>query len=129
MKVPEPVTFASNPIPNTIPLVTNPVVPVTAPVVIETNPVITATTLPPTNPVAAPPIENMQASPANPTATNLATATTPNSSDQPTWILIYIGIALLVVAVVLVVLLVVRPNHRPQSSLITSSMQDDPRRK
>jgi len=33
------------------------------------------------------------------------------------------------VVVVVVLVLVFRPGRRPQSSLISSSMQDDPRRK
>lgn len=44
-------------------------------------------------------------------------------------LLIIVSGGLLAAAIVLAVVLVVRPGRRPQSSLITSSMEDDPRRK
>jgi hypothetical protein len=92
----------------TAPPVSNPV-PAPAPVVAKTNPptaIITA----PTN------------------ATNIA-ANANGEPDQPARHLVLIGGGLLAVAVVVVLVLVFRPGRRPQSSLISSSMQDDPRRK
>jgi hypothetical protein len=78
----------------------------------------------PTNPPIA------MSSPANlPTASNSTAAATPavdTSSDTGFQRLILIGCGLLVAALGLVVWLATR-SRRPRGSLITSSMQDDPR--
>ena len=62
-------------------------------------------------------------------ATNTIAASSGNDTDRRTWQLVFAGAGLLAVAIVLVVVLLVRSGRRPQDSLITSSMQDDPRRK
>ena len=61
------------------------------------------------------------------TATN--TVATKDEPDSRRRLLILVSGGLLAAAIVLAVVLMVRPGRRPQSSLITSSMEDDPRRK
>jgi hypothetical protein len=63
----------------------------------------------------------------NPTPVIAAPATEANT-DRETRRLLYIGVGLFVVVVIIGVV-IVRSRRQPQSSLITSSMQDDPRRK
>ena len=67
-------------------------------------------------------------SPSDAPTTNKLNATLANDSGGGTkhWPLIGSGLA---VVIVLVVVWLVRSGRRPQSSLITSSMQDNPRRK
>lgn len=114
-------------------VVTNQVVAQVAPAIAGTNPVITVSN--PVAPVVAasptnvpPPAEKPVAAVAI-SASNLVAATVPNQPDADTKPMIYLGIAMLAAAGLLVVILLVRPGHRAHSSLITSSMQDDPRRK
>lgn len=83
-------------------------------------PVIHTNSLPITAPT---PVAVQIPSPAP--ATNAVAATTHERNISP---LIYIGVSLLAV-VSLVVVLIVRAARRPQSSLISSSMQDDTRLK
>ena len=103
------------------PLTTNPI-PVPAPVVVKTSP-------PAVQPVAIPPPTNspaaMVAAPTN--AANVTTNINDGTNQKPRH-LVLIGVGLLAVAVV-VLLLVFRPGRRPETSLISSSMQDDPDRK
>ncbi|HEY2329588.1 MAG TPA: hypothetical protein VGI63_07215, partial [Verrucomicrobiae bacterium] len=111
--------------------------PATPPVAVATQPVIVATTSPATNHVAVPPPVVL---PTNPTpvkmtfataapATNSAAATATSGPDRPARILIYVGVGLLVAALALLAVLLGLNRRRPHSSLITSSMQDGPRRK
>ncbi len=81
-----------------------------------------------TNPISTRPPETMAAPGTNP-APKPTTGTPPADNDGPTRRLIITGVSLLGLAILLVVVLVIRANRRPQSSLISSSMQDDPRRK
>ena len=125
-------TNSSSPLTNIIVVATEPAPP--APVVTS------VTNVPATNRVVSPPplkpvltttilVTNLVTNCVVNLATNVMAATAPNEPDQPTRILIYAGIAMLALAVVLVVIFLVRANRRPHSSLITSSMQDDPDRK
>ena len=113
------------------PPVTNPppAVPVANPVSVPA-PVVVKNSPPATNPVPVPPPTRPPAAittaPTN--AANISTNTN-DGSDQPKRHLVLIGVGLLAVVVVVVLLLIFRPGRRPQSSLISSSMQDDPRRK
>jgi len=103
-------------------LVSNPV-PAPAPVAVKTSP-------PAANPVAVPPPTNPPAAMVSaPTNAANTTANINDGTDQPTRHLVLIGVGLLAVAVVVVLVLVFRPGRRPQTSLISSSMQDDPDRK
>ena len=104
------------------PPVTN-TVPAPAPVVAKTN-------LPAANPVAVPPPTNPPAAiVAAPTNTANISPNANDGTDQRTRHLVLIGVGLLAVAIIVVLVLVFRPGRRPQASLISSSMQDDPRRK
>ena len=58
-----------------------------------------------------------------------APATDAGKADSSSRMLVWLGAGLLAAAMVLIVLLGARPGRRPQGSLISSSMQDDPRRK
>jgi hypothetical protein len=62
-------------------------------------------------------------------ATSNPIAINNNNSATGTRRLVWVGFGVLAAVIALVVVLVIRPGRRPQSSLITSSMQDDPRRK
>jgi hypothetical protein len=84
-----------------------------APTVIHTN----------TNPVVTPPVAVQVAPPAP--ATNVVLAATNDRKISP-WI--YVGVSLLAV-LSLVIFLIGRATRRPQSSLISRSMQDDSRLK
>lgn len=77
---------------------------------------------------AATPVITAAAS-QSPAASVAKPASAGDTAEQQTRILIWIGVGLLAAAVVLVILLLVRPGHRPRGSLISHSMQDDPRRK
>ena len=104
---------AANPAANPMPA------PVSA--VAKTNP-------PAVNPVPAPlPANPPKAIVTAPTNTANFSKHTNGEPDQPARHLVFVGVGLL--AGVIVVLLVFRPGRRPQTSLISSSMQDDPRRK
>lgn len=100
-----------------------------------TNPVVAtihATNAPPMAvgvQTSAPPPAVSAAQPAAVvTKTNpvVATTTGPDPSSRR---LIYAGVALLVVAVVVVVAFIARGARRPQTSLISRSMEDEPSRK
>jgi hypothetical protein len=93
----------------------------------------------PTPPAMAPPAPvkplNVQAAapvPVKLAATNpppvIAAPVASDNTDHETRRLLYAGAGLFVVVVIIGVL-IVRSRRQPQSSLITSSMQDDPRRK
>lgn len=58
----------------------------------------------------------------------IAAPAASDNTDRETRRLFYIGVGLFVV-VIIVGVVIVRSRRQPQSSLITSSMQDDPRRK
>ena len=62
-------------------------------------------------------------------ATNTLSAAANNDPDRGTRRLVMVGVGLLAAAVALVVILILRPGRRAQSSLISSSMQDDSHRK
>jgi hypothetical protein len=118
-----PVTNPPVAAPKTLAAPANNPVSIPAPVVVKTSP-------PANNPVPAPPPASppvaVVAAPTN--AANITTNTN-GEPDKPTRHLVLIGVGLLAVVVVVVVLLVFRPGRRPQASLISSSMQDGPRRK
>ena len=104
------------------PIVTHPVL-VPAPVMANTN-------LPATNHVAAPlPVNPPTATVITPTNIPGGNVSTNASSspEKPTRHLILAGGGVLVVAIVLLVL-ILRPGRRSETSLISSSMQDDSRR-
>jgi hypothetical protein len=83
-----------------------------------------------TNPVAAPTPEKTEAPVAVPAANTATVPTTPVAAETDrTALLIFAGIGLLAAAIVLAVLLLARRTRRPQSSLITTSMQDGSRKK
>lgn len=63
-----------------------------------------------------------------PAVTNVTAPVTTENGDRQTGILIIIGVSLLLLAVILAGFLI-RSGRRPHSSLITSSMQDQPPRK
>jgi hypothetical protein len=112
---------------NAVVAASNPVV--VAPVAPVTNPPVTneAALTPPVTPESPEP-EKLAVAPAAP-ATNVVAATAPEESDPPSKTLIDLGIALLAAAGALAIILLLRPQRRPRASLITRSMQDDPRRK
>lgn len=60
--------------------------------------------------------------------TNIAALTAPVEKEGTTKMFVFVGVGLLVLAVVLV-LVIVRAGRRPQASLISSSMDNDLRRK
>ena len=104
------------------------------------EPVLPSSVSPPTNAAAssATNVATMAAASAEPPAgkpPEAGTAATPKTApatgkaDASSRMLVWLGVGLLAAAVVLIVLLVARPGRRPQGSLISSSMQDDPRRK
>ena len=105
-------------------------IPVKSDLVVSTN-AIAAANPPATNPPAVPPSTMSAAalSPALIKTNNTLAAGVSTDPDRLTWRLVFVGAGLLAVATVLVVILLVRPGRRPHGSLITSSMQDDPRRK
>ena len=103
----------TNPLPDAIPK--NLIAPATNPM-----PVMTITNSPPTNALAAIVIAPMDSAV---TGTNAH-----GDSNQPARHRVFIGGGLLA-AVVVGLLLIFRPGRRPQTSLISSSMQDNPRRK
>ena len=70
-------------------------------------------------------IESPQATPA----INAAAAPAEAATDRHAHLLLVSGISLLAALIGLVILWVVRLGRRPQSSLISRSMEDDPRRK
>ena len=111
--------------PPSSPIVVEPPKAIAAPVVISVPAPIPVQ--PATNPVT-PPTAKIE-TPLAPTITNSpVVAATNHDSGSGTRRLIFVGGGLLA-AVVLVVIWLIRPGRRSQSSLITSSMQDDPRRK
>ncbi|MDR3459272.1 MAG: hypothetical protein P4N60_17725 [Verrucomicrobiae bacterium] len=79
-----------------------------------------------TNPAAAVPAVLAATSPLTASATNAAAALT-GTDDPDTRILTYVGVGLLGAAVVLVIFLITRGRSRPHGSLITTSMQGNPR--
>lgn len=81
-----------------------------------------ATNMPEVRPVVAAPVTNV----AVVTVTNTVTMVT-TGDDRDTRMLTYVGVGLLGAAVALVVFLIVRGKSAPRSSLITSSMQSNPR--
>ena len=95
-----------------------------------------ATNLPPaatlirpaSNQVIAAPLAKVEKPSAAP-ATNPVNATLANDSGGGTMHWLLVGGGGLAVVIVLLVFWLVRPGRRSQTSLITSSMQDDPRRK
>jgi hypothetical protein len=125
-----PASPATSPAPVIPPPVTNST-PAEVPKIIVVpveNPIPVAVPAPPaSNLVTAPPPAKMPTPLAVP-ATNTV-AITNDDSDPATRRLVLIGVGLLAATVVLVVILIARPGRRPRSSLISSSMQDDPRRK
>jgi len=108
--------------------------PATNMVSIEAPKIISSPAPPPTpvqtvvNHTAPPPPEKIETLPATAT-TNAATVTARNDTDRGTRRLVLAGVGLLAAAVALAVILIVRPGRRAQSSLISSSMQDDAHRK
>jgi hypothetical protein len=93
----------------------------------------------PTNAIPAPPTpvtnapaaksvepDTIQAAPAA-SPTNIVAAALAGSDDPGSRILIFVGVGLLASAMGLVILLVAGRRRGPRSSLITSSMQNDPR--
>jgi hypothetical protein len=77
--------------------------------------------------IGVPPIK--AESPSTATTTNPVSTTVANDSGRGTKHWLLIGGGGLAVVIVLVVIWLVRPGRRSQTSLITSSMQNDPRRK
>jgi hypothetical protein len=117
---PVAVTSPANPEPPPNPPA--PVPPIT-PVVPPPAPAVPATTAPQTAVVAPP----ATAAPARPQVAPASPAAGENTStDTGTWLPLILGGGLAVAAVLLVIALVFR-GRRPQGSLITSSMRDDPR--
>jgi hypothetical protein len=82
--------------------------------------------VPATNPVAPPTPAKVTTPVAAPVTNASATATTDATGAQ-TRRLVHLGIGLL--AAVAVLMVMVRAGRRPRGSLISSSMEDDPRRK
>jgi hypothetical protein len=117
---PAPETTPAAPVAVNPPRVPTPVTPPPAvPAHVVPSPV--AATPPPAVPVATPP-------PAEPAATAVGAAKTePTPPDTGYFVPLVLGGGALIVAIALVVGFVVRAR-RPRGSLITSSMQDDPRR-
>lgn len=74
------------------------------------------------------PIKRVATNPPPVIAAPVANVNAKDNADHETRRLLYIGAGLFVV-VIIVGVLIVRSRRQPQSSLITSSMQDDPRRK
>jgi hypothetical protein len=105
------------------------------------NPSTTPTNVPATQPATTSPVTNEVKAPVTNTPatnplvissaieTNAAAEIPMNSPDQPTKVLIYLGVVLLAAAGLLVLILLARNRRRTQSSLITSSMQDVPPRR
>jgi hypothetical protein len=125
---PKPVPAAAVPVTN-VQAVNVPApapVPATVPVAsVEKAPAVT----PPPTPVAslppAAPVVTAANAPAVVATNTLAMATVVD--DRDTRLLIYVGVGLLGAAVVLVIFLITRGRSRLHSSLITSSMQSNPR--
>jgi uncharacterized membrane protein len=65
---------------------------------------------------------------AAPITTNAQAVAAPVADEGHTRMFIFIGVGLLAVAIGLV-LVIVHASRRPHASLITSTMNDDPRRK
>ncbi len=80
---------------------------------------------PATNPPVAPPEPATVSVPVAPT--NAAPATVAEDTDHGGQVLKYVGVGLFVAAAGLIVFLWARAVRRPRGSLITSSMQNDPR--
>jgi hypothetical protein len=96
---------------------------------ITTNLPLAASPIPPANnQVIAAPQAKVESPSATPTTNNL-NATVDNDSGRGTIHWLLVGGGGLAIVIVLVVVWLVRSGRRPQSSLITSSMQDNPRRK
>lgn len=102
-----PTPFTNNPVPSQPATVTNPPA------------IISATTPPPAKVETAPAA----------TAANPPIANTQNDAAGQTRQLIYIGAGLLAAAAALIGVLLLRRQRRPQGSLISRSMADDPPRK
>jgi hypothetical protein len=85
-------------------------------IVPATNPVVPSAPAKVAPPVAAP-------------ATNTSAPATTGAADAPTRRWVQLGIGLLAVVTVLVVMVMIRAGRRPQGSLISRSMEDDPHRK
>jgi hypothetical protein len=112
-------------------------VPVVAPKIIAAPVMAAPVTNPPpavvtisvvTNVVSAPPPVKVEV-PVEVPATNTVAVSAVASPQRPIWQWVAGGVGLLVVIVIVAAILIFRPGRRPQTSLITSSMQDDPRRK
>ncbi len=107
------------------------------PAPVETPKVVPAPISPPPATVPVVPVKPVVIQAAAPVAVKLVATNPPpviaapvatENTDHQTRHLLYAGVGLFVV-VIIVGVLVVRSRRTPQSSLITSSMQDDPRRK
>jgi hypothetical protein len=107
------------------------------PAPVETPKVVPAPISPPPATVPVVPVKPVVIQAAAPVAVKLVATNPPpaiaapvatENTDHQTRHLLYAGVGLFVV-VIIVGVLVVRSRRQPQSSLITSSMQDDPRRK
>ena len=102
-----------------------PVVPTNVP---PTN-LVASVALPRTNPPAVitnlPPVM-AAAKPVAPPTNHIPVLVAVREPENTPWTLVYLGLGLLALA--LVAVLVVRVRRRPQDSLITSSMANDPRR-
>ena len=97
-----------------------------APVVSATS---SATVVPPVSkPVASVPPAKVEAPAASPT-TNVAVANVTNKASGGTNRRFFVLVGLAAAAVLVGLIWFVRSNRRSESSLITSSMQNDPRRK
>lgn len=112
------------------PVIPAPVAPVVPP---AAKPVITPVVAPVVTQVVAKPVAPVVTQApapaiAVPVTTNAAAVAAPVAGDSHTRLFVLIGIGLLVVAIVLAVV-ILRAGRRPHASLITSSMNDDPRRK
>ena len=128
-----PVAIVTNtpaPAPGSVPVTTSASAPAVPPAAVPSAPPATPGKVPPAAAASTPaPVSVPATTPANaPTAavTNTA-ATLAVVDDRDTRLLTYVGVGLLGAAIVLVIFLVTRGRSRPQSSLITSSMQGGPR--
>ncbi|HTL72820.1 MAG TPA: hypothetical protein VL863_05915 [bacterium] len=124
---PPPAKAATTPVPPApAPMTQVPAPPAVKP---ATNPsIVTVVTQAVTKPIA--PVVTQAPAPviAAPITTNTTVVAASAANERHTRLFIFIGIGLLVVAIVLAVM-ILRAGRRPHASLITSSMNDDPRRK
>ena len=122
------VSTAANPIPTTPPLnpnLANSAAPKDVPLMATNLPPV-ATPIQP-HVIATPPIKVEVPIAAAPTNSTNVPVTNASGSGTKHWLLV--GGGGLAVVILLLVVWLVRPGRRSQSSLITSSMQDNPRRK